>query len=66
MQAKVYSLIEEGQKGFALGKRWRGGGQEKVDGLYPSLFWVLDFCKNCMTFGNCKEFYRFNVLAMSQ
>ena len=43
-----------------------GGGEEKFDGLYPSLFWVLNFCKNCMTFGNCKEFYKFNVLAMSQ
>ena len=30
------------------------GGLEKFDGLYPSLFWVLNFCKNCITFGNCK------------
>ena len=24
----------------------RGEGQEKFDGLFPSLFWVLNFCKN--------------------
>ena len=36
--------------------RGRRGGQEKFDGLYPSLFWVLNFCKNCMTFGDANIF----------
>ena len=44
---------------------WGRGGQEKFDSLYPSVLWVLNFCKNCMTFGNWNEFYKFKVLAIS-
>ena len=40
----------------------RGGGQEKFDGLHPSLFWVLNVCKNCMKFRNANIIYKFNVL----
>ena len=65
-QAKFYSLIEDrGSERLYSGEEGRGWGQEKFDGLYPSLSWVLNICKNCMTFGNRKEFYKFNVIAMS-
>ena len=41
-----------GSERLYSGEKGRGRGQEKFDGLYPSLFWVLNFCNNCMTFGN--------------
>ena len=57
-------LYRGGQKGFTLGKT--GGGQEKFDGLYPLLLWVLNFCKNCMTFGNANIFTNLTYLQHSK
>ena len=55
-------LYRGGQKGFTLGTGEEGGKKS----LYPSFFWVLNFCKNCMTFGSANIFTNLMYLQHSK
>ena len=51
-QAKFYSPIWGRVEKVLLWGRGGGVVREKFGGLYPSLFWILNSFKNCVTFGN--------------